>query len=770
MILRKIVTDNSDWDSPLPEQYRSEWESWKTELQCLQDINIRRTYMNHDASLSKAVRREIHLHSDASEDAIAAVAYLKTISQEGKIHVGIILGKAKVAPKHGNSIPRLELCGALLAVEIYDIAVNALDIAVDCVQFHIDSKVVLGYINNRVRRFYMYVSKRIERILRTTTPEQWTYVPTHMNPADCATRSLPASQMQNSPWLQGPVQLYKKGQNEVKLDNSTFSLVDPENDKEIKLALAVHVVKSSIEDQCIFGTHRFNKFSSWTALVRAFAFLRNKVCAFKQRNVGNSSHLCVDYKAVETFQLVERWIIERVQRETFPEEYSCLLDKRTLSRNRSLLTLDPFLNQHGLICVGGRLRDSDLGKHEKFPVILPRKHHISTLLVRHYHEQVKHQGRFFTESMIRSAGFWIVGAKRLISSVIHACVKCKRLRGRLETQKMADLPVDRVSPAPPFSYTGVDVFGPWSVVTRRTRGGQASSKRWGVIFTCLSIRAIHMEVVEELSSSSFINALRRFTAIRGQVKELRSDRGRNFVGCTKDLQIEAINVEDAEMKKFLFDKGTVWRFNPPHSSHMGGVWERMIKTTRNILDSMLSEVSDKNLTHEVLTTFMCEVCTIINARPIVAITSDPTNPFLLSPSTLLTQRTSADVQPFVDLNPKDMYKEQWRRVQYLAERFWNRWKQEYLQTLQPRRKWQCDKTNLNRGDTVLLKEPESHRNNWPLGMVENAICGKDGRVRKAEVRITKNGFSKTYTRPVTELVLLLSDKGNDLDTSTSDKE
>lgn len=236
-------------------------------------MNIRRTYMKHDASLSEAVRREIHVFSDASEDAIAAVAFLKTVSPDGEIHVGIVLGKAKVAPKHGNSIPRLELCGALLAVEIYDIAVNALDIAVDCVQFHIDSKVVLGYINNRVRRFYMYVSNRIERILRTTTPEQWTYVPTHVNPADCATRSLPASQMQNSPWLQGPAQLYKKCQSEVIPGNGTFSLVDPENDMEIKPALAVHVMKTSIENHCVFGTHRFNKFSSWSALVRALAFL-----------------------------------------------------------------------------------------------------------------------------------------------------------------------------------------------------------------------------------------------------------------------------------------------------------------------------------------------------------------------------------------------------------------------------------------------------------------------------------------------------------------
>lgn len=161
------------------------------------------------------------------------MAYLKTICLDGEIHVGIILGKENVAPKHGSSITPLELCGTLLAVQIYDIAVSALDIAVDCFQFHIDSEVVLDFMNYRVRRFYMYVRNRIERILRTTTPEQWTYVPTYMNPADCATHSLPASQMQNSPWLQGPGQLYKKCQSEVMPGNGTFSLVDPETDKEV---------------------------------------------------------------------------------------------------------------------------------------------------------------------------------------------------------------------------------------------------------------------------------------------------------------------------------------------------------------------------------------------------------------------------------------------------------------------------------------------------------------------------------------------------------
>ena len=221
---------------------------------------------------------------------------------------------------------------------------------------------------------------------------------------------------------------------------------------------------------------------------------------------------------------------------------------------------------------------------EKHPVILPKNHNVSTLLVRHYHEQVAHQGRHLTEGAVRSAGLWIQGSKGFVSSVLHKCVTCKQLRGKLEEQKMSDLPVERLTLDPPFTHVKLDVFGPWTITTRRTRGGQLENKRWAVLFTCLCTRAVHIEVLESMSTSSFINALRRFTAIRGPMRLLRSDRGTHFIGACKELQI---NTEDPELKVHLQDKGCNWSFNPPHSSHMGGVWDRMIGVACRILDAML---------------------------------------------------------------------------------------------------------------------------------------------------------------------------------------
>jgi hypothetical protein len=321
-------------------------------------------------------------------------------------------------------------------------------------------------------------------------------------------------------------------------------------------------------------------------------------------------------------------------------------------------------------------------------------------------------------------------------------------------QQMADLPLDRLIPEPPFSRVGVDTFGPWDIVTRKTRGGAANSKRWAILFTCLTTRAVHIEVIEELSSSAFINALRRFVSIRGPVKEYRSDRGTNFVGATQDLKVDVINVEDPPLKKHLYSNGAVWIFNAPHSSHMGGVWERMIGITRRILDAMFLD-EKKGLTHDVLTTFLAEACAIINSRPITPVSNDPDDPTILTPATLLTRKTDNEIVPFDSISLKDMYRTSWKHVQGLSDVFWKRWRESYIQNLQKRRKWQEPQPNLKEGDVVLMRDYQTHRNHWPLAVVLNAIKSEDGLVRKVVVRASVDNKNTTYTRPVCELVLLV---------------
>ncbi|XP_071995795.1 uncharacterized protein [Engystomops pustulosus] len=248
-----------------------------------------------------------------------------------------------------------------------------------------------------------------------------------------------------------------------------------------------------------------------------------------------------------------------------------------------------------------------------------------------------------------------------------------------------------------------------------------------------------------MDASCFINALRRFFSIRGPVKQLRSDCGSNFVGACKELQLE----------NFLTNNRCTWVFNPPHSSHMGGSWERMIGIARRILESMLMDSKSSLLTHETLVTFLAEVSAIINARPLVPVSSDPDSPIILTPATLLTQKIgTADIPPGT-FDHSDIYRRQWKQVQHLSNVFWHRWKREYLHMLQSRQKWQTSKPNLQEGDLVLLKDKEAHRNEWPMGLITKVMPSDDGKIRKVEVKVTKGGSAKVFFRPIHELVLLL---------------
>ena len=477
-------------------------------------------------------------------------------------------------------------------------------------------------------------------------------------------------------------------------------------------------------------------------VVRSFQKNRaNKGTALRSESVSISQFTS---SSLDTRRQAEIVIIKSFQNEAFAEEIQCIQNNRNITKSSVLSKLSPIIDPQGLLCVGGRLEQGELTNEEKHPVILPGQHHITTLVVEHLHHEIKHQGRHFTQGIVRAKlGYWIIGGKRIINRVIYRCFKCRKQRGKLQNQKMADLPIERLTPAPPFTYVGLDVFGPWLVTTRKTWGGAAQSKRWAVVFTCLTIRAIYIELIESMDTSSFTNALRSFFAVRGPVAQLRSDNGTKFVGARNEL--------DA-----AFRERCEWVFNPPHGSHIGRVWERMIGIVRKALNSMLAELGPRHLTHEVLTTLMAEVTAIVNSRPLVPVSTDPTMPEILTPSTLLTQKSSTLKAIPGEFTATDLCKhnKQWRPVQHLANLLWSKWRKELLPTLQPRRKWREEVRNLEAGDLVLLRTKDVARNEWPLARVIKAYKSADANVRKLNLITVRDGAKRIYTRPVTEVVLL----------------
>lgn len=313
-----------------------------------------------------------------------------------------------------------------------------------------------------------------------------------------------------------------------------------------------------------------------------------------------------------------------------------------------------------------------------------------------------------------------------------------------ESQVMADLPSDRLVPdEPPFTSVGVDYFGPFEI-----KRGRTMIKRYGVVFICLTVRAVHIEVASSLDTDSCIHALRRFIARRGQVRLMRSDNGTNFVGTERELREAVQALNNAKIQDTLQSKGITWMFNPPAASHFGGVWERQIRTIRKVLNSI---VKQQTIDEEGLQTLLCEVEAIINSRPITRVSNDPNDLEALTPNHLLLMKAITPLPPGI-FDRDDVYsRRRWRQIQYLADLFWRRWTKEYLLGLQERQKWSHPKRNISENDIVLIVDESAPRNSWVMGRVIQTIKDSRGHVRQAKVKSS----TTVLLRPVTKFCLLL---------------
>ncbi|XP_057694568.1 uncharacterized protein LOC130917316 isoform X2 [Corythoichthys intestinalis] len=727
-ILQRMCQEKLDWDEPLPQDLKPEWEAWLRDLQNLSTIKISRCYV--PSTFNQVQQYELHSFSDASVSGYGVCSYLRTVTKSGEVHCTLVMGKARVAPTKVTTIPRLELSAAVVATRTASFLKRELEIPDIQEYYWTDSKVVLGYINNDARRFHVFVANRIQQIRSSTEPSQWRYVASELNPADHASRGIMTRELVESNWFTGPCFLWQK---ELPKDDVKLKEINTE-DPELKV---MHVFTVQAKEEK-YVTERLQKFSDWTRAVKAIARLRRYV-----KSAKNSKVMSNESTTLEERKEAEEFIIRTIQKETFSKEIQSLKDKEELKSFQSkLYQLSPFLDMHDILRVGGRLTKASLHPNIKHPVIMPRDHHVSRLLIKHCHEKIHHQGRGMTVNEIRANGIWIIGCSTEVSSFIYKCVKCRRYRKYNQEQKMGDLPSERLEATPPFACSGMDCFGPFCV-----KEGRKEVKRYGLLFTCMCSRAIHIEVLDDLSTDCFLNALRCFIAIRGNVSQLHCDQGTNFIGARNELLTQATQ----EKVKSL---GISFVFNPPASSHMGGVWERQIRTIRNVLRAILDE-SASRLDTSSLRTFMYETMAIVNSRPLtVECLNDPVGPEPLTPNHILTMKSTVITPPPGEFVKEDLYlQKRWKRLQYLANVFWTRWRKEYLLNLQQRLKWSKNRRNMKIDDIVLLQEDCVPRNQWKLAKVVEVTPGADGRVRKVKLLI---GDSKTVLeRPIHKTVLLL---------------
>ena len=734
-ILQEITADKYSWDDPVSEEHQKAWLQWRSSLPLLGKISISRCLK--PAEFGDITDMSLHSFSDASLYGYGQATYLRCESKTGKVSVSLIMGKSRVAPIKPITIPRLELSAALLSCRIATLVKKELEMDDITETYWVDSQIVLGYLKNDTRRFKMFVANRVKEIRDHTTKDQWLYVNTKENPGDDASRGLPiVESIEATRWFNGPSFLHQPRESWVlEQINPEISTEDPEVKKDI-MVNAISVVKcSSILD-------RLENISSWQRQKRVVC----KMIEFSQRCRKKSFSKEITVNDITKSEVI---ILLLIQRKYLLDEIERIKSKK-LPKSTAILKLNPFFDEQGLMRVGGRLTNAiNMNEKMKHPVILPKKG--CNQILQWYHNE-SHSGRTSLINSLRQDGYWVLSVNSQVKKLIYFCIRCRFLRGRLGEQLMGNLPESRtVVPEAPFTHCGVDMFGPFLI-----KEGRKEMKRYCAIFTCFSLRAIHIETTESMDTDSFILALRRFLNRRGPVKSIRSDNGGNFVGTENEYSKELAKMNHNKIKDFLLQKKCdwiEWERNPPYTSHAGGVWERMIKSVRNVFDSLMKEHSGR-LNNEQLTTFMTEAECIVNSRPLtVENLSDPES-LPITPNQLLTLKSNVVLPPPGIFQKENVYcRKRWKAVQYLANEFWTRWKKEFLASHQLRQKWQSDKRNFSVGDVVLIKDPDLPRNQWSAGRITEAFPGNDGLVRSANIRVP--GQQGVVHRSITKLVLLV---------------
>ncbi|XP_071481344.1 uncharacterized protein [Diadema antillarum] len=730
VLIQRLCRRGLSWDEPISEEEQRKWRNWMQDLPKLTGLKIPRCVKPGD--FQEIASAQLHHFCDASELGYASVAYLRLTDITGKVHCSFLVGKSRLAPSKSVSIPRLELMAAVLAVTVDRFIKDELEIEVTDTTYWTDSTSVLQYIRNESRRFKTFVANRVAKIHNASTPSQWRHVDTASNPADDGSRGMTATEMVNNPrWLKGPNFLWQEEENWPTPPEVLQDI--PQDDVEVKKANVNAVTSTDSLEELL------TRFSSWNKLKRAFAWiLRYK--AFL-RHKGDAGSVRTGHFTAKELEDAELEIIKRVQRKAFPAEMTSEGKKGTPPKSSTLDKLNP-IKVKGVLRVGGRLGKSPLSDDLKHPLILPHDHHVTALLVSHYHHDVGHSGAGMTWTALREK-YWVIRGGATVRKVLGNCLQCKKRSSQRGQQLMADLPTERVTPdKPPFTYTGVDFFGPF-----RVKRGRSEVKRYGCVFTCLASRAVHLEVAHSLDTDSFVFALRRFISRRGYPAKIFSDNGTNFRSGHKELKESLASLNSSKIRRFLSQRGMEWQFNPPGASHMGGVWERVIRSVRKILEGLLNQ---QLITDEALMTFMTEVEAILNARPLTQLNTDPHDDEPLTPNHLLLLRKSASLPPGIFTKDDCYTRRRWRQVQYLADQFWKRSVKEYLPLLQQRQKWTKSKRNFMQDDLVLVADDCAPRGQWPLGRIVATYPDKLGRVRQVDVRV---GL-KSFRRPISKLCLL----------------
>ncbi|XP_055840517.1 uncharacterized protein LOC129908191 [Episyrphus balteatus] len=653
---------------------------------------------------------ELHGFCDASMKAYGAAVYVRVLDSNGNIHVNLILSKARVAPsKRTITLPRLELCGAVVLAQLLQYIKEVLAIPNVKMYSWTDSTIALAWIRATPAKWTTFVSNRVSEIQRLVGIDCWGHVGTLHNPADLASRGVLPSELQSlQTWWNGPEFLHRK-----------WDFDSP--DQPVKPTLKKKNARSRVIATCV----RF--------IIK---------CRPKLYGIITGSFYPWE------LELARLLMVKAAQSEMFETELSYF--KANSKMPKSLSSLNAFIDIDEILRVGGRLENSLLSYDAQHPILLRNNHHFTTLVVREAHKNTLHGGIQQMISYIRQR-YWIGQIRRSVKYQLFRCTSCFRQKAFEMQQLMGNLPAARVRMAKPFSHTGVDYAGPIDIKSWKARGAKIL-KGYFAVFICLATKAIHLEVVSDLTTQAFLAAFRRFTARRGSCQHVYSDSGTNFVGANNELakMLNEAKHDFKEIATTLANYGTNWHFIPPASPHFGGLWEAGVKSVKYHLKRV---VGMERLTFEELATLLAQIEACLNSRPLCPLSDSIDDLNALTPAHFLVGE-SLHAVPQGETNTNISHLDRWRRVQLMSEMFWQKWNSEYLSRLQQRPKWTQIKEMPKTGDLVLLKDERLPPTYWNLARIETTHSGTDGLVRVVTVK-TKNGSMK---RPIAKICLLPSNK------------
>lgn len=741
IILAKLLVQNLwkckiDWDDQILEEHKSTWISYRKNLSSLENFELNRHVM-----MTEYDTVELHGFADASQLAYGACLYIKCIKDD-QVTTSLLCSKSRVAPLKTITVARLELCAAVLLSQLTKKAVDSIKINFNSIQLWSDSEIVLAWIKTAPYKLKTFVANRVAEIQSLSLNEIWFHVSSADNPADLISRGvMPQLLVDSAMWWNGPpfLKTIQYPYSEKLKYKSDITEID-----ELKVE---YLSENVTINAAIIQKPEFfilSKYESYTKLLRVTAYIRRFIHNFKNKYIHKQNNNLTGPLSCEEIRSARLNLISIIQQYHFSSEIKILLKNQPLPKSSNILNLNPFLDENNVLRVGGRLRNSEYDFDTKHQILIPHNHHFTDLLFRDYHVKNYHAGPNLLVSLVRQT-FWPINAKQKAKKIVHNCVKCFKSKPVIANQIMGDLPKDRIKPCIPFNVTGVDFCGPFFIKNKYQRNSP-QIKVYVAVFVCFTTKALHLEVVSDLTSESFIACLRRFIARRGKCSKLWSDNGTNFCGANNALKKEFKQFlsEDnfGKINKFLVTEEIDWNFIPPRSPNFGGLWESSVKSFKTHFKKI---ATNANLYYEEFNTIVIQIEGILNSRPLYPMSDDPNDPQVLTPGHFLRGAAlNAPPEPSITHIPTN-HLSRWQRVSQMVQLFWKKFSVEYLHNLQVRHKWKVSKNNIQIGDICLIKDENISPQYWMLGRIVKIMYGNDSHVRVVELKTQRGIISRAIS-------------------------